>query len=612
MKRVLALAGARVGLVLVALCGMTSCGDAPVASRAAAAGSIVAGPLGTRIDDFLTRMSGFGYSGNVLVIQRGAVVLEKGYGLANRAVGTAYTPDTIFDAGSLSKQFTAAAVIQLEAAHRLSLGDTLSRHLAGVPPDKAGITIHQLLTHTSGIAADFPYTDPSTEYEDVARDDAVRRILAVPLEYEPGTDKAYSNCGYILLAAIVESASGEAFPAYMHRAVLGPAGLTHTGFWADPLLDPAQVAIGYDEYGKAVHEPMSRSATTWQDLGGGQMLSTLRDLERWRAALESGRFLPRKSVARMWTPWTKQLSSRDGDYGYGWFIQRTPRQTTVIQHGGDYLGTGAELEWYRDEGVVLITSTNVRHDLYPTRNRIDRVIPKILFGGDHPEPPSWVDDTALLRRALGTYRIPGGDALTIHERGGRFFIGADGQAATDLLMPGAASLRERRASLSAKTQRAMDDLRQGKPEELKELAGGEAANPEFVAAVAKEVAALGQRPVRACRVLGTFASGYPRGQPLDYETTLVQFDFSSGSAAYAIRWANEVIAATELPAFRLAADTPIQPSGDGGLVAWNIVFSVGVTMSLTPGGSSGGDLVLHSPDGDVVAARVREAKSPSA
>ncbi len=565
--------------------------------------AIVNSPIGARIDDFLTRMSGFGYSGNVLILKDGKTLLSKGYGLANRADRVPYDTDTIFDIGSMAKTFTAAAIVKLEIAGCLSVQDPISKFLEQAPADKRKITVHQLLTHTSGIIVDFPYSDPSIPYEDVGRDEAIRRVLAAPLEFQPGESKAYSNGGYILLAAIVERAAKEPFRDYMRRAVFKAAGLTHTGFWGDPMLDRKKVAIGYNEYGEPLHDPMSRSPSTWQDLGGGQMLSTLNDLHRWREVLSSHRFLPADAVARIWNGWTKQLSSRDGDYGYGWFIQQTPRKTTVIQHGGDYMGTGADLEWFRDEDVEMITSTNVRHDLYPTRNRSDRIIPKIIFGGDHPEPPEWAPDSELLIAASGTYRLPSGGALTIHERGGRYFVGASGQDAVNLLMPAEGSLESRRAALTAKTQRAMDSLRAGKHDAIKELAGGEAASPEFVSAVIREIAELGRGTPRACRVLGTFSSGFPRGQPLDYETTLIAFEFEERNVVYAIRWANDAIAATEVPVFHLAADTPIQSDGKGRLVGWNIVFNIGITIEPEPKIKSIMSLRVHSRDGTVSAVR---------
>jgi hypothetical protein len=309
-------------------------------------------------------------------------------------------------------------------------------------------------------------------------------------------------------------------------------------------------------------------------------------------------------VERLWTPATPDLNPREGSYVYGWVVKKTPRNTTLIEHGGDYLGTGADFQWYRDEQVLMITSTNVRHDLYPTRNRTDRVIPKILFGGEFPQPPAWKRDDALLHATLGAYRLPTGGTLVVHERGGRCFVGARGQDATDRLMPAASEVRDRRALATSKSQAAMDGVCRGDLQALRELAGGDKANPAFPDAVAKEIASLGQGPLRGAQVLGTFASGYPRGQPLDYETTLVSLKFESSRSPYTIRWGNEYIASTDVPAFELAADTPLQADGLGNLVTWNIVFNLGVKMTPRPDSSQPDALVIHSPEGDVIATRL--------
>jgi CubicO group peptidase (beta-lactamase class C family) len=561
--------------------------------------------MGGAVDDFLTRMSGFGYSGNVLLIVDGKAVLRKGYGLANRARGEPYVPQTIFDIGSMAKTFTGAAIMKLEAAGKLHTGDAIGGILPEVPQDKRAITIHQLLTHTAGVVTDFPFKDPMTPYEDVARDEAVSRILAAPLDYPPGMDKAYSNGGYILLAAIIERASGQPFRDYMREAILTPAGLRDTGFWGDPHLERSRVALGYNEYGELQHDPMSRSPTTWCDLGGGQMMSTLDDLARWLAAMERGDILAPEDIKRVWTPWTKDLSSRDGDYGYGWFLSKTDRATRLIQHGGDYLGTGAQLQWYADERVVMITSTNVRHDLFPTRNRTDRVIPKIVFGGEHPHPPAWVENQPLLRSVVGEYALPTGGVLVVHERAGRFYIGARGQDAVDLLMPASEDTAGRRARLTATCRSAFDAMRAGNNREFASASGLPKAGAEFAEAVRREIDALARGKWLHTEILGTFASGYPRGNPLDYETTLLRLVFEKGESMYTVRWANDRIAATDVPTFTAAAETPIQANAEGDLVTWNIVFSTGTRFAPRRVDSRVTSLVIHAQNSSVTAEACR-------
>lgn len=144
-------------------------------------------PVAEQIDEFATRLEGFGWSGSILLEVDGRTLLRKGYGLANRPGDLPYDGDTLFDIGSMAKTFTAAAVLRLQQDGRLALGDRIADHLTGVPSDKREITIEQLLTHTSGLTGDVPSSgDP--HFDEVGRDEVVRRILATELEFPSGTD----------------------------------------------------------------------------------------------------------------------------------------------------------------------------------------------------------------------------------------------------------------------------------------------------------------------------------------------------------------------------------------------------------------------------------------
>src|SRR5262245_59414655 len=152
----------------------------------------VAGTAAERIDSFLTRLSGFDYDGSILVVQEGKVTLRKAYGFADRVTASRYTTDAVFDIGSLAKQFTAAAVLELERREKLALDDPLGQFFPDAPADKIDITVEQLLTHTAGFGGDFPDADPSTpDYDDVDAKTAVQRILAQPLEFAPGSSWSY-------------------------------------------------------------------------------------------------------------------------------------------------------------------------------------------------------------------------------------------------------------------------------------------------------------------------------------------------------------------------------------------------------------------------------------
>ena len=164
-----------------------------------------------RVDDYLTRLVPYGFSGAVLIARDDQIVLKKGYGLANRTSGQPYTPDLVASVGSVTKQFTGAAIVKLEAQGRLRTSDPISKYLPGVPADKASITIHHLLTHTAGFAGDLGGRDD----DPITRDALVAKVLAAPLVSKPGEQFEYSNEGYALAGAIVERASGQGYEEYL-------------------------------------------------------------------------------------------------------------------------------------------------------------------------------------------------------------------------------------------------------------------------------------------------------------------------------------------------------------------------------------------------------------
>jgi CubicO group peptidase (beta-lactamase class C family) len=183
-------------------------------------GVVVAGDVGRKVDEFMSRLEAWGFSGAVIVAKDGQIVMSKGYGLANREQKIPFTPETVSSIGSITKQFTAAAILKLEMQGKLKVGDPIGKYLPGVPPDKADITIHHLLTHTAGVRADFGGRDS----DPIARDDLVKLVLASPLRFKPGVRYEYSNEGYSLAGAIVERVSGASYEAFLSEHLFKPAG----------------------------------------------------------------------------------------------------------------------------------------------------------------------------------------------------------------------------------------------------------------------------------------------------------------------------------------------------------------------------------------------------
>jgi CubicO group peptidase (beta-lactamase class C family) len=306
--------------------------------------AVVRGERAERIDRFLTNAVNSGFNGSVLIAEDGRIILERGYGWADRERTKRVRPDAPFWIASISKQFAAAAVLKLAERGRLSLQDSIGRLLPSVPPDKRSITVHQLLTHTAGLTQHYA-ADGIAD-----RDAAVRAILAFPLGGVPGGGFEYSNDAYNLVAAIVEITSGRPYEDIVRGQLLGPAGPTHTGFWG-PADHPEVASI----LGREIPDT-NVARPNWGFRGATGMYSTVGDLYRWYLALEGGRVLSEGSVRRLFTPYVKRGAT---GVGYGWFVSQTPRNTESIwTRGYESFGHGAVLAVYPRERVVIAVTSN--------------------------------------------------------------------------------------------------------------------------------------------------------------------------------------------------------------------------------------------------------------
>jgi CubicO group peptidase (beta-lactamase class C family) len=229
-----------------------------------------------------------GFSGAVLVASEGRHLVAEGHGLANRETDAANTVDTAFDVGSIMKDLTAVAIYKLDETGLLSVSDTLGSLLPEVPNDKADITLRQIVQHRAGFDE---YHDTEGDFEALTRQEARERILSQELLFEPGSEEAYSNSGYTLLADVVQEVSGESFTDYIQHALLEPAGMEQTGFYSDDALwQRVETAVGYEAATFGDNDPATWPYT-WALIGNGGLVSTVVDLERWSTALWEGQIL---------------------------------------------------------------------------------------------------------------------------------------------------------------------------------------------------------------------------------------------------------------------------------------------------------------------------------
>lgn len=362
--------------------------------------------LRQEVDRLMTRLESFGFSGALLVARDGRIVLEKGYGFADREKGVPFTAGTVFCVGSITKQFTAAAILKLEMEGKLKVTDPISKYFDGVPEDKREITLHHLLTHSAGLLDLL-----GDDYDEMPRDRLVKEALASKLLWPPGPWYRYSNLGYSLLAVVVEKVSGQPYETFLQEHLLKPAGLTLTGY-RGPKWELATLARGYSrrgDWGTMLDHPWAPDGPWWNLRGNGGILSTLGDLYKWHQALEGEAILSKEAKAKYQAPHVPEGGGTH--YGYGWSIAKTSRGTTLVSHNGGNGIFAADFHRYVDEGVVIIISSS-RSDFssIPTLPMVSRLV----FGEDVQMPPELVKmEAKALERYLGSYALPSGGRLTV-------------------------------------------------------------------------------------------------------------------------------------------------------------------------------------------------------
>jgi CubicO group peptidase (beta-lactamase class C family) len=571
--------------------------------------AIVRGAEAHRIDDYLTRLSGFGWSGAMYIARHDTVLLRRGYGLANRSTGATISPATVFDIGSLAKQFTASAVMLLQERGKLSLDDSISRYLDGVPADKRGITIRQLLSHTSGMDSDMPSSDPHNPFDDeIDRTEALRRAFAQPLIAKPGERGSYSNIGYVVLAAIVERASGAPYRDFVRRELFAPAGMRSSGFWGAglPAVPDSLLARSYDD-DEETGNLRTRSSTTWFDLGGGEMVSTLDDLTRWASTYLDDRIVTPPSRQAMWTPVM-------GRYALGWMIDSFPPGKQRISHGGDHLGFGAQVAVYPDAGVVIVDVANAAADILGTRHIAERVSAEMLFGEDSlwmfkerafELPPRWVPiDSSLQRALIGTYRTDDGGEIEISATRTThgLTIGGRGQRVLDIMMPGDSMETAARAATNAHAIAVVEGLLRDDTIPLKTWLhpGGPVA--AYRKGILREIARQKEKhgALLSISALGSAPAGFPIG---GINTTLL-LRYEHGMGTLHFGWEDERIMNWGIEAPMVSGSTPLRASPVGGLVGWNILFTRELRVRLEREGGAVTGLQLTAGGRTVHATRV--------
>jgi CubicO group peptidase (beta-lactamase class C family) len=546
------------------------------------------------IDDYLTRSAAFGFAGGVLVARHGNALLCKGYGLADREREIPWTAETAFDIGSLTKAFTAAAVLELATDGKLATGDPISKYLDAVPEDKTGITIHHLLTHTSGLVRDAGNRGVQT-----TRDEMVKLVLATTLQSKPGEKYSYSNAGYVLLAAIVERASGEDYRAFMRHRVFDPLGMTKTGFYGDASRW-SRDAVAHAYFETAEEGCPLDWPQTWSATGNGHVISTLGDFLRWDVGLRGKELLSDDAKRAMWTPHAP-AGDRFG-YGYGWLVAKAGGPKLQF-HNGYYRSFGTEFRRYPDEELAILVATNEGFAGGTAQQvAITDPVATIALGRPHELPPAVVPlDPKLAARICGTYKLPSGAYFEFRLRHGALVVEADGQEAFDALSGGDAARRaeyakldERTAALNAAIQKGDRGIAAG----ALDAAGNDLFARMFDAGWSGLAKQFG--PFRGFDVLGTapcpFANGCARTYVrlrFEREPVLVSFGYRGESFFDLSTW-------EKVPN---PSAIPVAPLSPTLLATWDLSTAKGTTIELGVEGDAITEIRFAERDPAVTAKR---------
>ena len=308
--------------------------------------------LAARLDRRLSEMAAARrFSGAALVARDGRVLLSKGYGMANYELDVPNTPQTRFRLGSITKQFTAAAVLLLQERGKLSVQDSVCKHVEDCPAAWQNVTVHHLLTHTSGI----PSFTSMPEYRQTSRlpttiPETMKRFRDKPLEFTPGERFSYSNSGYVLLGHLVEKLSGKTYEEFLRENFFAPAGMTRTGYDHNEEVLPGR-ASGYVRRDGRLYNANFLDMSIPH--GAGALYSTVEDLYRWDQALHGGKLLSAQTLKAMTTPFLSGYA-----YGVGvgphWGFQS-------VAHGGGIEGFNTHLVRWNEPRTTVVVLSNIEN-----------------------------------------------------------------------------------------------------------------------------------------------------------------------------------------------------------------------------------------------------------
>jgi CubicO group peptidase (beta-lactamase class C family) len=332
------------------------------------------------------------FMGSVLVAQKGKVLFSKGYGWADMEWNIPNSPTTRFQIASVTKQFTAAAILLLEERGKLKTDDLVKKYLPDAPASWDKITIYNLLTMTSGLA------DHAADYEPTTPDRLVFHDM--PLDFQPGEKWNYKNTNYLVLGYLLERVSGQTYADFLQESIFKPLGMNDSGLDSNVAIVPHR-ASGYLPGADGIENAERTNISGALSAGG--LYSTTEDMLRWEEGLFGGKLLMPASLRKMTTPFKQ-------DYACGLYVHQVNGRL-VIDYDGNNIGFNAEMAYYPDEGLAVIVLANLNG--YVT-GRITTVLAAMMHGeavAFTPPPKEIALPKEVLARYVGTYEFSDGHVV---------------------------------------------------------------------------------------------------------------------------------------------------------------------------------------------------------
>ena len=383
-----------------------------------------------RIDEYLTKLYPADQPGAAVIVTRdGEVLFRKGYGLASVELGVPIDAGMVFEIGSMTKQFTAVAVMMLVESGDVGLDDEVSKHLPDYDTGGKAITIRHLLTHTSGV----PDLTDMEEWakrrrERLTPDEEIAFFSGKPLDFEPGEEHRYSNSNYILLGRVVEVASGMPWSQFIGERIVGPLGMEHTGVDDGIEIVPGLVGSYKKSEGKLVHPDLIDMSQPW---AAGALYSNVDDLAKWDAALYTDALLSGASVEQCFTPAVLN-NGQASDYGFGWAIEEF-KGRKLIWHNGRVNGYLSHALRLPDERLYVAVLSNLEDSNATPGRVIAESVAAIAIGEPFEEAAGIELGEEELSAYVGTYRGESGGELQVVAEEGKLFIVIPGRVKDEIV-----------------------------------------------------------------------------------------------------------------------------------------------------------------------------------